>query len=90
VAFLKLGVSKVGCSYSYTQSGVKMYDVDVSTFVPSIGLGFERKFNKKWGVAIEGNISLKQTKKKTQMNIEHKIKMDRKDLRILGTYTLSN
>ncbi|MDR0632449.1 MAG: hypothetical protein LBF54_04425 [Holosporaceae bacterium] len=86
--FLKLGVSKVGGTYSYKQGNNKVCDVKVSAYVPSLGLGIERKINKKWGASLEANLSLKKTSKKNCDNVEHKVKIGRTDIKLMAIYSV--
>ncbi len=88
--FLKAGISKLGGTYHYNFAGANVCKVDVSKFIPVIGLGAEYKINSRWGAALEANMSLKKTCTKRLANIQHKIKIGRQDIRIMGTYRISN
>ncbi|MDR0678429.1 MAG: hypothetical protein LBF44_02740 [Holosporaceae bacterium] len=89
VIFLKLGISKVNGKYYYNSSGAEVCNVNVNTYVPSLGLGVERKINRKWGAAIEANLPIKRSTKNIQDNVEHKMKVGRKDLRLMAIYSIS-
>jgi hypothetical protein len=87
--FAKFGASMVSGSYVYYQNGAKVADVDVNAIVPTIGLGAEHRFNKQWGVSLEANMPIKRVNKKTAGNAEHKIKVGRTDIRLLGIYNVA-
>jgi hypothetical protein len=90
VVFAKVSVSKVSGTYYYMRNGAKVCNADVSVYVPSIGVGIERKINKKWGASLEANMAIKRAAKKTEDGVEHKVRVGRKDLRIMGTYSFSH
>jgi hypothetical protein len=88
--FFKVGISRVGGSYSYSLNGVNVADVDVNAIVPKIGLEAERKINKKWGASFEINIPLKRTSKKTVNGFQHRIRVGRTEIRLLATYSMAD
>lgn len=85
----KFGISRVSGSYEYTLNGNKVADVDVNAIIPTLGIGAEHRFNKQWGVSLEANMPIKRVNKKTAGNVEHKIKVGRTDIRLLGIYNLA-
>ena len=89
LAFLKAGLSRLSGTYHYTYGGAKISKVEVSKFVPHIGLGVEHKINSKWGAILEANISLHKECTKTLGGVSHKIKLGRSDIRIMGTYRMA-
>ncbi|MCR5224760.1 MAG: hypothetical protein K6C34_01630 [Alphaproteobacteria bacterium] len=89
ILFLKAGLSKLGGTYVYSYSGADVSKVDVSKFIPVIGLGGEYKINSKLGAGLEANMSLGKTATKDLGGVSHKIKLSRKDIRLMGTYRIS-
>ncbi len=88
VVSAKLGFSKVTGSYEYYLNGSKASDIDVDAIVPTVGLCGEHKLNRQWGVSLEANLPIKRVVKKTSNNVEHRIKVGRTDIRLLGIYSI--
>jgi hypothetical protein len=91
IIYGKAGVARVTGTYEYitTNSGAKE-EVNANAMVPFLVIGLERKINKKFGVLVELAWSLKKSLKKPYgtTNAVHNIDVSRKDLRILGTFSL--
>jgi hypothetical protein len=87
--FGKLVVSKMGGKYSY-YSSTKNCNVNISALVPGICIGWEIKINKKIGISFEVGTSINKTVKKTSENLEHRVKLGKTDIKILGTYSFGN
>lgn len=88
--FLKVGVSKLKSTYNYSHNGANVSSVNLSKFVPSIGVGIERKCNSKLGVAVEASISQKKSGIDMQDGVSHKIRLGRTDLKVMGIYSVSS
>jgi len=86
--FAKVGVSRVTGSYKYYLAGNKYSDIDVNAIIPTLGIGAEHKINRQWGVSLEANMPIKRVNKKTANSVEHRIKVGRTDIRVLGIYSL--
>lgn len=87
--FLKVGVSKLKATYTYSQLGKSVCDIAFSKLVPSIGVGVERKFAPKIGVAVEANIAQKKSAITGQDGSAHDIRVSRTDLKVMGIYSMS-
>ncbi|MDR0968741.1 MAG: hypothetical protein LBL99_03895 [Holosporaceae bacterium] len=90
MAFVKLGVSNVSGSYRYEVDGSTVCDADFSVFTPSVGIGIERKINKKWGAFLEANLAIKKNTKIKRDGAEHNVKIGRVDIRLMASYAISN
>lgn len=88
--FLKVGVSKLKATYAYSQQGKGVCDAAFSKLVPSVGVGVERKFGPKIGVAVEANIAQKKSAITGQDGSAHDIRVSRTDLKIMGIYSMSS
>ncbi|MDR2158388.1 MAG: hypothetical protein LBO02_03675 [Holosporaceae bacterium] len=88
--FVKLGICRISGVYLYEVNGVKVCNVDVGVYVPSLGLGIERKINRKWGASLEANWSMKKVSKGVYDMSEHKIKVGNRDIRLMGIYSISH
>lgn len=86
-AFLKLGASRIEGTYCYNAGGNEVGKVKAVGFVPLIGLGGGKNFNNKFGAVIEVNFPICKTIKKNTDFTEHKIKLGKKTIRLLGTYS---
>lgn len=86
--FLKAGVSmeKVKCVYKF--NGNEIGNAKMMCYTPLVGIGVERKFNHKWGAAIEATSSIARKSKKIIDNYSHQIRFRRVGAAVMGTYTL--
>ncbi|MDR1983028.1 MAG: hypothetical protein LBQ08_04525, partial [Holosporaceae bacterium] len=89
MVFLKIGISKVNGKYYYNSGGAEVCNVNVNAFVPSIGVGVEKKINRKWGASLEANLPMKRNTKNIRDNIEHKTRVGCTDLRLMAIYSIS-
>ncbi|MDR2067913.1 MAG: hypothetical protein LBP41_02915 [Holosporaceae bacterium] len=89
VIFVKASISQVSGIYYYKRDEAKVCDVGVKAYVPSIGLGIERKINNKWGASLEASIPIKRNLKKKEDSVEHKIRVSSISLKIMATYGIS-
>lgn len=89
VIFGKFGMSMLTGTYDYYLGTNRNANIKVRSFIPSIGIGAEMKFTKKWGMQLEYNTSLNRTITKYANQYEHKIKVGKSDIRIIGIYNLS-
>lgn len=96
IAFLKLGLQYIQGEYSYLNAGLNIASAKAIKIIPLIGIGGYRRFNKKWGMSLEVNFPFRRETEKTLKNLgekletfNHKIKMGRKSIRILATYSIS-
>ncbi|MDR3151825.1 MAG: hypothetical protein LBT67_03160 [Holosporaceae bacterium] len=83
--FLKAGMSRVSCSYSYFLNGEKKCDISMNAICPMVGAAVEWKINKKWGISADLEFPIKKSFKKEKDNIEHRIKAGAINLRVVGT-----
>lgn len=97
VAFLKLGLQYIRGEYSYLNEGLNIASAKAIKLIPVIGIGGYRRLNKKWGISLEMNFPFRRETEKTITNlgnkletINHKIKMGRKSIRVLATYSISH
>jgi hypothetical protein len=90
VLFLKLAVSRLSGVYTYNSADKEVCKVSLSSYVPSIGLGFERKINKKWGASLEANISIERKSKRLADTVDHAVKVKRTDVKMMAIYSISN
>ena len=90
VAYLKLGISRISGKYTYDLNGKNFATASVNAIAPNIAIGGEYRINKKIGSSMEIGFPIKKRiHKKTINGIEHKSKISRVEVRILGTYTIS-
>ncbi|MDR2781798.1 MAG: hypothetical protein LBB21_05110 [Holosporaceae bacterium] len=88
--FLKLMVSRLNGVYTYNSNDKKVCKVEANVYIPSVGIGFERKINKKWGASMEVNLSFKREIKLIGDEVEHDVKASRKDIKLMATYSISS
>lgn len=85
-AFATLGMMQISGQYEYDLDAKRHFTVKVKSLVPTIGIGAEKKFSKKLGIRAEYCYPLKKNVTKS----DHKIKMGKSDLRLLGVYNLGD
>ncbi|GHT91541.1 hypothetical protein FACS1894122_04140 [Alphaproteobacteria bacterium] len=93
VAFLKLGVSRLSLSYNYILDNVDEYKhtkVKINAMVPTIGIGAEKKINKKLGCIAEINFPIKRKSKVKVDGVEHTLKAGGVSMRIMLSLALQN
>ncbi|MDR2681629.1 MAG: hypothetical protein LBB29_01110 [Holosporaceae bacterium] len=90
VVFAVLGIAWMSVSYKYTLNGEGVCDVSAKPIVPIIGLGIERKLNKKVGVLAEVTLPIKRMSKITVGGIEHRIRVGKTSLKLLMSVALQN
>ncbi len=88
VVYLKAGAQYMRCEYVYTNSGLEVCSYEVVKFVPLIGFGGQKRLNKKFGIAFELNFPFKRDYEKTIDNLTHRVKVGRKTIRVLVTYSI--
>lgn len=90
VAYLKLGISRISGKYIYDLNGTNFATANVNAIAPNIAIGGEYRINKKIGANMEIGFPInRRIHKKTINGIEHRSKISRIEVRILGTYTIS-
>jgi hypothetical protein len=90
VAFATLEIAWMSVSYSYTLDGEKVCNVSTKSMVPQIGLGIERKWNKKIGLLAEVSFPIKRMCKTTADGVEHRIRVGQTSLKLLMSISLQN
>lgn len=87
--YAKVGFTQINAKYKYQNLSLFEHNVHAKQYVPFIGLGLERKFNKKFGFAFEAWLSFNKTSKKYlyPANLQ-KTKMRTIEVRALGTYSI--
>jgi hypothetical protein len=88
--FMKLGIGKMGGNYLYKVDNVDVCDIHVNAYVPSLGLGVERKINRKWGVSLEANWFMKKTVTGIYDNCNHRTKIGNRNIRLMGIYSIQD
>ncbi|MBR1735078.1 MAG: hypothetical protein IJ730_06520 [Alphaproteobacteria bacterium] len=91
VAYLKLGISKLGGKYTYYLNENKVDTINANCFATNLAIGGEYRINTKLGAGGEIGFPIgKKTHKKTTVNgIRHQAKLSRFEIRIFGVYTIS-
>lgn len=90
VAYLKLGIARISGKYIYDLNGANFATASVNAIAPNIAIGGEYRINKKIGASMEIGFPIKKRiHKKTINGIEHRSKISRVEIRLLGTYTIS-
>lgn len=86
--FLKAGAAmeKVRCLYKL--NGEEIGSGEIVCYTPMVGLGAEHKFNKKWGITADVNVSIARKSKKEINGIQHQIRVRRVGVGIMGVYSL--
>jgi hypothetical protein len=87
--FVKLLLSHITVRQEYYFNAVKMVDINISTFSPSIALGIEYKINAKLGISLEYGLSFKRTAKKIVDQVTHCVSLKKSGARLLINYRLS-
>jgi hypothetical protein len=90
VLFLKFAISRLNGVYTYNSGNKEICKVSSNNFIPSIGLGIERKINKKWGASLEANISIKRSTKHVADTVEHVVKAKRADVKMMAIYSIAD
>ncbi|MDR1235404.1 MAG: hypothetical protein LBJ96_00195 [Holosporaceae bacterium] len=90
VLFLKLAVSRLSGVYTYNSVDREVCKVSSSSYVPAIGLGFERKINKKWGASLEASVSIERKSKRLADTVDHAAKIKRADVKMMAIYSISD
>jgi hypothetical protein len=63
--------------------------VAVTVFVPTFGMGVERKFNSKWGATVEASVPLVERQVKSYKDeTDHRIKAQSINIKLMATYSL--
>jgi hypothetical protein len=88
--YIKVGLSKIGVTYNYRANENHICHVEANNFVPKIYIGFEKKFNKMWGVSLEANTSIARQKTTNSGGMDHKTKLSQKAFSIFATYRVSH
>jgi len=93
VAFLKVGAQYMQANYRYALSGHEICSAKAVKLIPIIGIGGYKRYNKKLGFSLELNFPFKRDTEQTLNDVGggtviHKIKMGRKTVRILATYSI--
>lgn len=91
IAFLKLGVQRMQAEYTYYVDGIRISSVNAIKYIPLIGIGGHKRFNKKWGVSFELNVPYKREYEGETdygSKMYHKVKMGRTTVRVLATYSI--
>ena len=91
IAFLKLGLQRMKASYTYYVDGMKISSLNAIKYIPLIGVGGHKRFNKKLGVSLELNFPIRKEYEGTTdygTTTHHKIKMGRTTVRVLATYSI--
>jgi hypothetical protein len=88
MVFAKLGVSQIGGSYCYKENGLES-SADFKVYIPSVGVGIERKINKKLGASLEADLSIKRNFKSSLGGFDHNTRISRFDLRLIAAYSVS-
>jgi hypothetical protein len=89
ILFLKVGISRLNGVYTYNSNDKEVCRLEANVYVPSIGLGFERKINKKWGASLEANFPINRKIKSVQDSIEHVVKAKSTNIKLMATYSVS-
>jgi hypothetical protein len=89
ILFMKVMVSKLNGTYTYNSDDKEVCRVAANVFVPSIGLGFERKINKKWGASLEASFPLSGKIKSVGDTVEHVVKAKSTNVRLMVTYSVT-
>lgn len=87
-AFVKAGIQRVEGTYRYRAGLHETSKVKALAWVPLIGIGGEKRINKKFGVRMELNFPLNRTVKKYNDLVEHQTKMGRRTVRLMGTLSV--
>lgn len=91
IAFLKLGLQRMKAEYTYYVDGKKISSVKAIKYIPLIGIGGHKRFNKKLGVSFELNFPIKREHKgeiSYGTTVQHRVKMGRTTIRVLATYSI--
>jgi len=93
IAFVKVGAQYMQANYRYALSGHEICSAKAVRLVPIFGIGGYKRYNKKLGFSLELNFPFKRDTEQTLNDIGggtviHKIKMGRKTLRVLATYSI--
>lgn len=90
VAYFKLGISRLSGEYTYKLNNENFANVKANTIAPNLSIGCEYRINNKIGVSAEIGFPIKKNiHKKSFYGVEHRTKISRMEIRILGTYTIS-
>ena len=87
--FGKLGVAMLSGRYNYSSENNLEKTVNVTSFSPQLGFGAEIRLSKKMGLIFEYNFTTGGAAAKQVKEDEHRIRLNRTDVRIMGTYSLS-
>ncbi|GHT97656.1 hypothetical protein FACS1894126_2120 [Alphaproteobacteria bacterium] len=94
VVFAKAGASRLSLSYTYTsdsdENNGEQITKKINPIVPMIGIGAEKKINKKWGCLAEINFPIKRKNKMKIDGTEHSIKAGGINIRIMLSLALQN
>jgi hypothetical protein len=75
-------------SYRYYNNGTNVTEVGIKSYIPTLGLGYNRKFNTKWGAILEVNISLKKANKARHDEVYHRTEISRRNARAMATFSI--
>ena len=97
--YAKVGMTRSSSKYVYYNNDKKeVVSLNAAKIIPFFCLGIEKKFTPKWGAALEFDMSLKKKSSKTRsvpqnagaaaVTQDHKIKQNRRNIRLMATYSL--
>jgi hypothetical protein len=86
--YLKLLLSRKTAKQAYYLSSTTQAIVNISTFVPVVGVGIEYKITDKLGIALEGCFSLKRSINKLADTVQHSVSLAENNIRLLATYSM--
>ncbi|MDR1560948.1 MAG: hypothetical protein LBS23_01180 [Holosporaceae bacterium] len=92
VIFATISVAKISGTYSYKRDGANVCNVGVNAYIPSLGLGIWRKFNRQWGASLEADFALNKPKyKKTEDSVEHTTKFSHRiNINVVATFSITS
>ncbi len=82
---LKIGLSREECKYRYRVNNAEVASVNISKFIPLIGISGYRNINSKFGIMVEINKSLGKKAKNNADLVDHQVEMAPTTIRLLGT-----
>jgi hypothetical protein len=88
VFFLKVTFSKSNGKRTYCSGGGEICSIEEKRFAPGVGLGFERKFNNKYGASLEAVFDIEKKTKKVADQVKHVGKLGCTCIRLIGIYSV--